>query len=96
MPDERASIAVHVTPRSGRDEVYGLRGDELAVRVTAAPDEGKANEAVCRTVARFLGVPRTAVTVTRGTTSRHKQVRVAGVDRSEIDRIVSERFPGQG
>ena len=89
---DRASFAVHVTPRSGRDEVSGVRGEELAVRVTAAPDDGKANLAVCKVVARFLGVPRTSVTVTRGASSRHKTLQASGLDRAEFDRIVNDRF----
>ena len=55
-----AIIAVHVTPRSGRDEVSGVRADaagadEVCVRVTAPPDGGKANKAVCKLVAEALG-----------------------------------------
>ena len=93
MAEPHASLAVHVTPRSGRDEVSGMRGGELAVRVMAAPDEGKANLAVCKAVARFFGVPKTAVTVARGATSRHKTLEIAGLDRAGVDRIVRERFP---
>ena len=51
-----ADLAVHVTPRSGRDEVCGWRGTELAVRVTVAPEGGKANAAVCVVVAKALGI----------------------------------------
>lgn len=98
MP-EKAFIAVHVTPRSGRDEVVGVKMLEVAaggkassgaagsgagtalsevqVRVTAPPDGGKANKAVCKLVAASLGVPKTAVEVTGGATSRHKRLAVA-------------------
>ncbi len=69
-------LAVHVTPKAARDEVVGWRGSELAVRVTAPPESGKANEAVCRTLAAALGVPKRSVTVTRGHASRHKSVEV--------------------
>jgi uncharacterized protein (TIGR00251 family) len=75
-----ARIAVHVTPKSGRDEVVGWRGDELQVRVTVAPEGGKANSAVCRTIADAVGVAKSAVSVVRGDTARHKVVEVAGVD----------------
>ena len=78
-------IAVHVTPRAARDEIAGWRRDELAVRVTAAPDSGKANEAACRTVARELGVPKSAVSVERGHSSRHKRLLVDGVSPGEVD-----------
>ncbi|MDY0087444.1 MAG: DUF167 domain-containing protein [Coriobacteriia bacterium] len=83
-----ARIAVHVTPRSYRDEVAGWRGSELSVRVTAPPEGGKANLAVCRALARALGVPKSAVVVVRGHGARHKQVEVAGVSLREVrDRL---------
>jgi uncharacterized protein (TIGR00251 family) len=75
-----ADLAVHVTPRSGRDEVSGWRGTELAVRVTVAPEGGKANAAVCVVVAKALGIAKSSVRVDRGETSRHKTLRIDGVD----------------
>lgn len=76
-------IAVHVTPKSGRDEVAGWRGGELSVRVTAPPEGGKANAAACRVIAAALGVPKGAVRVVRGEASRHKQLEVDGVGEAE-------------
>ena len=72
-------VAVHVTPRAGRDEIAGWRGNELSVRVTVAPDGGQANAAVCILIARALDVPKTRVHVRRGFTARHKAVEVDGV-----------------
>ena len=69
-------LAVHVTPRAARDEVAGWRGDELVVRVTAAPAGGKANEAVCRTIAAALRLPKSGVRVVRGGSARHKSLEV--------------------
>ncbi len=74
-------IMVHVTPRSGRDEVVGMQtaengSAEVRVRVTAAPDGGKANKAVCKCIAASLGVAKTSVRVKRGDTSRHKQISI--------------------
>ncbi|MDO8880691.1 MAG: DUF167 domain-containing protein [Coriobacteriia bacterium] len=76
-------IAVHVTPKSARDEVAGWRGGELSVRVTAPPEGGKANAAACRVIAAALGVPKGAVRVVRGEASRHKQVAIDGVGEAE-------------
>ena len=72
-------IAVHVTPKSGRDEVAGWRGSELAVRVTAPPEGGKANASACAVVADALGIPKRDVRVVRGESSRHKQLEIDGV-----------------
>jgi uncharacterized protein len=79
------SLAIHATPKSGRDEVVGWRGSELSVRVTAAPEGGKANTAVCKVIAHTLGVPKTAVRVVRGEVSRHKIVEIDGVDADAVE-----------
>ena len=79
-----AKLAVHVTPRAGRDEVVGWRGGELQVRVTAPPEGGKANAAVCKTIASALGVPKTSVHLVRGEASRHKGVDVAGTSDQDL------------
>ncbi len=83
-------IAVHATPRAARDEVAGWRGSELAVRVTAAPADGKANAAVEKVVAAALGVPKGAVAVVRGHTSRHKQLEIDVVDEAAVRRAFGE------
>lgn len=74
-------IAVVVTPKSGKDVVAGWVVDangerELAVKVTAAPEKGKATKAVCKTLAAFFGVPKSSVECVRGDLSRHKMVEV--------------------
>jgi len=87
-------IAVHVTPKSGRDEVAGWRGGELSLRVTAAPEGGKANAAVAAVLAGALGVPKSSVRVVRGETSRHKQVEVDGVGEAELRHAFGEPQAG--
>ena len=77
-------IRVRVTPRSGRDEVIGWQGDELRVRVRAAPVEGQANEALCRLIAKAVGVPFSAVEVVGGATSRTKTLRIEGLSEDEV------------
>jgi uncharacterized protein (TIGR00251 family) len=79
-----ADLAVHVTPRSGRDEVVGWRGAELSVRVTVAPEGGKANSAVCVLIAKALHVPKTSIRVLRGDTARHKLLRIDDVDDATV------------
>lgn len=73
-------IPLRVTPRAGRDSVaeeIGPDGPRLAVRVTAAPEGGKANRAVVKLVARALGVPPSALGVARGGKGRDKFLRLA-------------------
>jgi len=67
---------VRVIPRARHDEVGGERAGRLVVRTTAAPVDGRANEAVCRLVAAHLGVRRQDVTVVAGDRSRDKTLRI--------------------
>jgi uncharacterized protein (TIGR00251 family) len=83
-----ATIAVRVQPRAGRDEIAGERGGALVVRLTAPPAEGRANEALCRLLARRLGVGRTRVTLVRGHRSRDKVVRIEGLTDGEAARAL--------
>ena len=75
---------MHVTPKSSRDEVVGWRGGELSVRVTAPPEGGKANVALCALIAGSLRIPRGGVRVVRGQTSRHKQLEIDGAGEVEV------------
>ncbi len=75
------TLAVHVTPRSGRDAILGLKTDsvgkiEVHVCVTAPPDGGKATKAVVALIAKALSCPKSKIDVVRGMTSRHKLLAV--------------------
>ena len=83
-------IAIHVTPKANRDEIAGWRGGELSVRVTVAPEGGKANAAVCKVVAKALGVSKSSVRVLRGDTSRHKQIEITGVTSQTVRQTFGE------
>jgi uncharacterized protein (TIGR00251 family) len=78
LPDE-ARIQVHVRPRASRDELLGMRDGVLVARVSAPPVEGRANDALCKLIARAAGVARSRVTVVRGERSREKVVSVQGL-----------------
>jgi uncharacterized protein len=56
----------------------------VLVRVIAPPVDGKANEALCRLVAKAAGVAPSKVTIVRGHTSRDKVLEVEGVDHREL------------
>jgi uncharacterized protein YggU (UPF0235/DUF167 family) len=79
-------IEVRVTPGAREDEVVGWRDGTLRVRVRAAAEQGKANEAVCRVIGEALGIPKSFVTVTRGSVSRRKLVELEGIDEGELQR----------
>lgn len=77
-------LAVRVQPRSRRDEIAGVRGGALLVRVAAPPVDGRANDAVCRVIARAAGVAPSRVSVERGAAGRDKVVRIAQTTVREV------------
>jgi uncharacterized protein (TIGR00251 family) len=85
-------LAVRLQPRAKRDEIVGLRDGRLAVRVSAPPVDGKANAALCRLLAKRLGVAPSTVAVVRGHTARDKLVHVDGIETSILMNRLLEAF----
>lgn len=77
------TLAIKAVPNAPRSAVAGWLGEALKVKVQAPPVEGRANEALCDFLAAELGLPRRAVTVLRGDTSRLKLVRIEGLTEAE-------------
>ncbi|PQV56444.1 hypothetical protein LX70_02710 [Defluviimonas denitrificans] len=70
-----AEIAVRVTPRASRERILIEEGT-IRVYVTVVPEDGKANKAVIRLLAKALGVPKSSLTLIRGATARDKVFRL--------------------
>jgi uncharacterized protein (TIGR00251 family) len=87
------SIAVKVMPKSRRPGLLGLApdidGDRLRIGVTAAPEGGKANIAVCAVLASALGVAASAVSVVQGASSRQKLLHVSGAPAALLARLAA-------
>ncbi|HET8638755.1 MAG TPA: DUF167 domain-containing protein [Solirubrobacterales bacterium] len=79
-------IDVRLRPRGPRDELIGMRDGVLQARVTAPPVNGKANTALCRLIAKRLGIAPSKVVVAQGEKSRNKVVRVEGVSTAALKR----------
>jgi uncharacterized protein (TIGR00251 family) len=88
-------LPVRLTPKSARDEIIGIEdfaGEAvLKARVRALPEDGRANAAVARLVARWLKVPQSSVSVAQGGKSRTKQILIAG-DAEMLARLLEERL----
>ena len=79
-------VRLRVSPGSGRAEIVGRYADGWKVRVTAAPEHGRANDAVLRLLADTLSVPREALTIVSGHSARDKIVELTGVGPGLIER----------
>jgi uncharacterized protein YggU (UPF0235/DUF167 family) len=81
--DDGIDLYVRLTPKAALDRIEGIETaadgrSHLKARVRAVPENGAANAALVRLVAKALGVPGSAVSVVAGGTSRLKTLRVVG------------------
>jgi len=72
-------IPCHVQPRASREALLGIHDGALKVALTAPPVEGQANEALCRFMSKMLHLPKHAITVANGASSRRKVLAVSGI-----------------
>ena len=82
-------LAVRVQPRARKDEISGVMGGALKVRLRAPALEDRANEALCEFLAELLKTPKAAVRILSGHHSRSKRVEVRGVTEQQILALVS-------
>jgi hypothetical protein len=91
---------LRVSPGAGRTALVGRHGDAWKVRVTEAPERGRANEAVLRLLAETLALPRTALTLVSGHGGRDKVVELTGMGPALIERRLASAAkdlrPGAG
>ena len=84
--EEGVILRVKVQPRASRDEVVGVKGDALKVRITAPPFEGAANARLLTVLAKKLGIPRGRLELRTGSTSRLKSIIIQEISAAEIRR----------
>lgn len=77
-------LQLKVTPKGGRNAINGWMGETLKLSVTAAPEKGKANQAVIELLADLLHLPKSAFSIVRGDTSAQKLIEIRGLDEGEV------------
>jgi hypothetical protein len=83
-------IRVKVIPRSGRNQIAGKEKDFYRVKVTSAPVEGKANDALIAFLAEALDIPKRDIEIISGKTGRLKTIRIRNLTAGEIDQALEE------
>lgn len=78
------TFTVHLQPRASRNEICGIQGEELKVRLTSPPVEDAANRQCVEFLAKLLGVAKSRVAIVAGAKSRHKTVRISGISREQL------------
>jgi len=83
------TIAIKVVPNASKDQVAGFLDDRLKIRVSAPPESGKANKAICTLLALVLDVPNKDVLVIAGHTNPMKTVVVNGISLGAVLRCLN-------
>lgn len=66
-------LALKVTPKARTEGIEGFNAaGELVVKVRAAPEDGRANEAVIALISKAFAIPKSRLAITRGASGRHK------------------------
>ena len=94
---EDADVIVWVAARPGarRNEIVGVRGDRMIVRVAARPVDGAANRELCRFLAGLVHTSPSHVWVERGTSGSLKRLRLAGVEPGDVVAAVETAIAGR-
>lgn len=90
MKGPRTSLRLRVVPGANRPGIVGRHGDAWKVRVSAPPEDGRANAAVLDLLARALDVPRRDLSLTSGASSRDKIVVLEGVRDDVVEARLTE------
>jgi uncharacterized protein (TIGR00251 family) len=87
--DAGVALTVRVVPNAPRDEVVGLHGDTLKIRISTPAVEGAANRSLIVFLARTLEVRRQQIHIQSGERSRRKRVHVTGLSMVDALRRLS-------
>lgn len=77
-------LLVKATPKARRNEIGGIRGGRLLVKVTAAPEDGKANAAVIKLLSKAWRIPASGFELVSGATAREKTFIIHGAALDQI------------
>ena len=86
MAKPSTRVRLRVSPGARRSELVGRHGEGWKVRVAAAPEGGRANDAVLDLLAAELELPRRSLSIVSGHSAREKVVLMDGIDQAESER----------
>jgi hypothetical protein len=87
----QATLSVRVQPRASRNEVAGLVGETLKIKLTAPPVEGAANDACLDFLAKLLDLAPSRLAIIQGDRSRNKVIRIMGLTKNEVHARLSHK-----
>ena len=83
-------VSVKVQPNSSRNRVAGEYADQIKIAVTVAPEKGKANKAVIKLFAKWLGIKSLDIQIISGETSSDKELFIRNITEEDLNKLVSQ------
>ncbi len=88
--DKGFSILLKVTPNAKKNAIIGCHGNRLKMSVLSPPEDGKANKAVIKILAKELDIKPSQLEIMSGRASREKKLHITGVTRESLERLSKE------
>jgi len=82
-------LSLHIQPRASKNEICGVQETSLKIRLTSPPVDGAANKLCREFLADLFDVPKSAIEIISGETSRHKRVRITSLDVTRLTQVVT-------
>ncbi len=79
-------INVRVTTKASKNDIRGVKNDELLISVTAVPENNKANIAIIDLISKKIGVPKSKMQIISGQKNRNKKI---SIDAKNIEEVLS-------
>lgn len=86
------TLLLQVQPCSSRNQLVGLQGDALKIKLTSPPVEGAANKACCAYLAKLFGIAKSSVKLIAGDKSRQKKVLLCGLDLPTVTAVLKSHL----
>ena len=83
-------VSVKVQPNSSRNRVVGEYADQIKIAVTVAPEKGKANKAIIKLFAKWLGIKSLDIQIISGETSSDKELFIRNITEEDLNKLVSQ------
>ncbi len=80
---------VRVLPKSSKSEIVGEHDGALKIKIKSPPIDGAANAELIKVLAKFFDVPKSAVEILRGQTSKTKQIKIEGITAANLPDLKS-------
>ena len=93
LPDGTLLLRLLAQPRASSNALAGLQGDQLKLRLTTPPVDGKANKAVIAFLAKICHLPKSAFTLKSGHQSRSKTLLISGIEQQILQELLLGHLP---